>query len=163
MLIPTSGGRTRYIYKHKSLFRAIGKNVCFQPRNFPADPEFIAIGNNVKIASAVTFINHDICPSVFNTEENTNRYLPFRGAIKIGNNVMIGAGVKILPNVKIGNNVIVGAGAVVTKDLPDNSVCVGVPAKPVGKYSDLKKKYANITSFDVDWIWKQFYETRTLK
>ena len=122
MLIPTSPGRTKYIYKHKGLFRSIGNNIWWQPRNFPADPEFISIGNNVKIASAVTFINHNTCPAVFNDEENTKRYKPFRGAIYIGDNVMIGSGVTILPNVKIGNNVIIGAGAVVAKDLPDNSV-----------------------------------------
>lgn len=87
MLILKSNGRTKYIYKHKALFKSIGKNVFFQPREFPADPEYISLGNNVKIASKVTFVNHDICSFVFNTEDNTKRYLPFRGAIEIGNNV----------------------------------------------------------------------------
>lgn len=76
---------------------------------------------------------------------------------------MIGTGAIILPNVQIGNNVIVGAGAVVSKDLPDDSVCVGVPARTVGKYSDLKKKYAGIGTLDVDQVWKHFYEKRNLK
>lgn len=46
-----------------------------------------------------------------------------------GNNVDIGTGAKILGNIKIGNNVIIGANAVVIKDVPDNSIAVGIPAK----------------------------------
>lgn len=46
----------------------------------------------------------------------------------IGNNVDIGAGAKILGRITIGNNVAIGANAVVVKDVPDDSVAVGVPA-----------------------------------
>lgn len=46
----------------------------------------------------------------------------------IGNNVDIGAGAKILGAITIGNNVAIGANAVVTQDVPDNSIAVGVPA-----------------------------------
>jgi maltose O-acetyltransferase len=45
--------------------------------------------------------------------------------------VWIGANVTILPGVTIGNNVVIGAGAVVTKDIPDNSLAVGVPARVI--------------------------------
>ena len=51
--------------------------------------------------------------------------------IRIGNDVWLGANVTILPGVTIGDNVIVGAGAVVTKDIPDNSLALGVPARVV--------------------------------
>ena len=51
------------------------------------------------------------------------------GRVKIGNFSQVGGGSTILPDVKIGNNVIVGAGAVVTKNIPDNAVVAGVPAK----------------------------------
>lgn len=47
----------------------------------------------------------------------------------IGDNVMLFSGCKILGDVKIGNNVVVGANAVVVKDVPDNAVVAGVPAK----------------------------------
>lgn len=50
-------------------------------------------------------------------------------APKIGDNVVIGAGAKILGDIEIGNNVIIGANAVVTKSFPDNVVIAGVPAK----------------------------------
>lgn len=52
----------------------------------------------------------------------------------IGNNVDIGAGAKVLGRIHVGNNVIIGANAVVIRDVPDNSIAVGVPAviKPRG-------------------------------
>jgi acetyltransferase-like isoleucine patch superfamily enzyme len=51
----------------------------------------------------------------------------------IKKNAWIGARVSILPGVTIGENAIVGTGAVVTKDVPDNCMAVGVPAKVVKK------------------------------
>jgi maltose O-acetyltransferase len=53
--------------------------------------------------------------------------------IRIGNDVWLGANVTVLPGVTIGNNVVVGAGAVVSKDIPDNSLALGVPARIVRK------------------------------
>ncbi|WP_325049140.1 DapH/DapD/GlmU-related protein [Alginatibacterium sediminis] len=53
--------------------------------------------------------------------------------IQIGNSVWIGANVTICPGVSIADNVVVGAGSVVTKDLPENCVCAGVPAKVIRK------------------------------
>jgi serine O-acetyltransferase len=50
----------------------------------------------------------------------------------IGDNVTIGSGAKVLGGIVIGNNVSIGANAVVTKDLPDNVIAVGVPAKIIG-------------------------------
>ena len=50
---------------------------------------------------------------------------------KIGDNVYIGAGAKILGPVTVGDNSVIGAGAVVLKDVPANSVVVGVPAKVI--------------------------------
>lgn len=53
------------------------------------------------------------------------------GRVKIGEFSHIGANSTILPDVTIGKNVVVGAGSVVTKDLPDNVVALGIPAKIV--------------------------------
>lgn len=50
---------------------------------------------------------------------------------KIGDNVYIGAGAKILGPITVGNNSVIGAGAVVLKDVPENSVVVGIPAKVI--------------------------------
>lgn len=53
----------------------------------------------------------------------------------IGNNVMIGAGAKVLGDIYVGDNVKVGANAVVLKDVPDNVTAVGVPARYISKAS----------------------------
>lgn len=70
------------------------------------------------------------------------------GRVTIGNNVFIGAGSIILPNVKIGNNVIVGAGSIVSRTIPDNSVALGTPARIICSYEEFvekKKKLFNET------------------
>jgi serine O-acetyltransferase len=51
----------------------------------------------------------------------------------LGNNVMVGAGAKVLGPVKIGNNVKIAAGAVVLQDIPDDCTAVGIPARIVRK------------------------------
>lgn len=50
------------------------------------------------------------------------------GGVTIGEGSQVGAGAIILPNLRLGSNVIIGAGAVVTKDIPDNSRAIGIPA-----------------------------------
>ena len=49
----------------------------------------------------------------------------------LGDNVVISAGAKIIGNVRIGNNVTIGANAVVVNDMPDNSICGGIPARVI--------------------------------
>lgn len=49
----------------------------------------------------------------------------------VGNDVYISAGARIIGNIHVGNNVIIGANAVVNKDVPDNSIVVGVPARVI--------------------------------
>lgn len=51
------------------------------------------------------------------------------GNCTIGNFVSLGTNAIILPHVRVGNNVVIGAGSVVTKDIPDNSLVIGVPGK----------------------------------
>lgn len=54
-----------------------------------------------------------------------------KGVPTVGNNVVMYAGSKIVGNITIGNNVVVGANAIVVKDVPDNAVVVGIPARVV--------------------------------
>ncbi|TGS89808.1 sugar O-acetyltransferase, partial [bacterium M00.F.Ca.ET.177.01.1.1] len=51
--------------------------------------------------------------------------------IHIGDNVWIGANVIVLPGVTIGNGTVIGAGSIVSKDVPENVVAIGSPAKPI--------------------------------
>ena len=62
------------------------------------------------------------------------------GKIDIGDNVFIGYGAIVLPNVTISSNAIVGAGAVVTKDVAEGDIVAGIPARPIGRVEDLVKK-----------------------
>ena len=60
----------------------------------------------------------------------------FGRPVTIGDDVWIGGNCTILPGVTIGNNVVVAAGAVVSKDVPDNCVVAGVPAKIINSIFD---------------------------
>ena len=103
----------------------LGKNVfinsgcCFQ------DQGGIYIGDNTLIGHQVVFatINHDVNP-------NKRASMTFK-PIRVGKNVWIGAHSTILPGVTIGDGAIIGAGAVVNKDVPANTIVVGVPAKVI--------------------------------
>ena len=84
----------------------------------------ITIGNNVTLAARVQILAHDASTILF---LNHTRVANTR----IGDNVFIGAGAIVLPGVTIGNNVVVGAGSVVSRDIPNNSVALGNPARVV--------------------------------
>jgi acetyltransferase-like isoleucine patch superfamily enzyme len=96
------------------------------PGTFGSEPYLVKLGNHVTITSGVVFSTHDGGVWVFRREyPNIDVFAP----IIIGDNVFIGINTILLPGVKIGNNVVIGAGSIVTKDIPDNSVAVGAPAR----------------------------------
>ena len=163
MMIPTSGGRTRFIVEHSNEFKHIGGGVFFKPRMYPADPELISIGDNVKIASDVQFVNHDIIAHMLNAKFDTRSFNNFEGCIFIGDNVMIGTGTIILPNVKIGSNVIIGAGSIVSKDIPDNCVAAGVPCRKIGEFETMVEKYRRVEKHTCEDLWRAFEEMHNLK
>ena len=96
----------------------VGDNTTISSHSFI--PSGVKIGNNTFIAHGVMFTN-----DVFDSESIKDWNLK---TTEVGNNVRIGSNSTILP-VKIGNNVIIGAGSVVTKDIPDNTVVYGNPAR----------------------------------
>ena len=63
--------------------------------------------------------------------ERRNKGLEYAYPITVGNNVWIGAGVRVMPGVTIGDNVVIGAGSVVTKDIPSNKIAYGNPCKVI--------------------------------
>jgi acetyltransferase-like isoleucine patch superfamily enzyme len=154
-LIFESKKRTKYIVNH-NVFHSVGKDFFFQPRFIPSDPELISFHDNVTVASNVTFITHDIAHNMLNNI-GKNYYCYNTGCIEIMNNVFIGSNSTILPNIRIGSNVIIAAGSVVTKDIPDNSVVAGVPAKVIESFDEYISKRSNLTYLPEKNLWEKFY------
>lgn len=90
----------------------------------------LEIGANVMMGPDVIIMTNSHNTSRTDIPMNQQGFLP-KKRVKIGDDVWIGARVIILPGVSIGKGSIVGAGAVVTKDVPDYTVVVGVPAKVI--------------------------------
>lgn len=94
----------------------------------------VEIGENTLIAmhSCIISSNHAVTDKKTLIRSQGDILLP----VKIGNDVWIGAGAKILGGVTIGDGCIIGAGAVVTKSLPSYAIAMGVPAKITGYRND---------------------------
>ena len=139
--IAIRGGYSRANYlRRKNYFKHIGEHCYLQPWNFGTEPYLISYGDNVHVATGVSFINHDITSFMFSYMDTEHEYIKRTGTITIGNNVFVGANSTILYDVKIGNNCIIGAGSLVNRDIPDGSVAAGVPCRVVGKFEDYQKK-----------------------
>ena len=87
----------------------------------------VNMGDNVMIGpnTIITTVGHPISP------KGRREHMCVTSPVTIGSDVWIGGNVTILPGVNIGDNVVIGAGAVVTNDIPDNSLAVGVPARVI--------------------------------
>ncbi len=129
----------------RNLFGSVGKNPvvlpgfrCDNGRNIHAGDDFFAnynvtildiapveIGNHVLIGpnTLISTVNHPMTPA------GRRKHLGIAKPVRIGDDVWLAGNVTIVPGVTIGNNVVVAAGAVVTKDVPDNVLVGGVPAR----------------------------------
>jgi hypothetical protein len=99
------------------------------------------IGNHCTVVNDVKFITHDGSAWVF-TEEIPD--LQKFGPIRILDNCFIGIYSILMANVTIGPNAIVAAGSIVTKDVPENTIVAGTPAKPIMSLNQYKEKVLKI-------------------
>ena len=113
----------------------IGKNLFIDHGMGVVIGETSEIGNNVTIYHMATL--GGIAPSI-----NSNNQRQVKRHPTLGDCVVVGSGAQILGPVIIGANAKVGANAVVTKDVPENAVMVGIPAKNVGTATEEFKPYA---------------------
>ena len=106
----------------------IGKNLFIDHGMGVVIGETSEIGDNVTIYHMATL--GGISPSVNSNEQRDIKRHP-----TLKDNVVVGSGAQILGPVTVGKNAKIGANAVVTKDVPENAVMVGIPAKNVGETS----------------------------
>ena len=134
--------------KNAGLCIEFGKNVQINDYVHIAAGESVKIGNNVLMASKIFIsdINHG-------SYDGKKADLPDTIAVKreistapvvIKDNVWIGESVCILPGVTIGKNSVIGALSLVSKNIPDNSIAVGNPARVIKKFDFEKKQWVRV-------------------
>ncbi len=114
----------------------IGKNVHISNHGVIIDWShswLVNIGDNVRIAPNVHILTHD---GIMKNYVNYSKI----ALVEIKNNALLGAGSLILPGVTIGENSVIGAGSVVIKDIPDNCIAAGNPAKVICSLDEYIKK-----------------------
>ena len=112
----------------------IGKNLFIDHGMGVVIGETSDIGDNVTIYHMATL--GGISPSVNSDNQRETKRHP-----TLQDNVVIGSGAQVLGPITIGKNAKIGANAVVTKDVPENGVMVGIPAKNVGTATEEFKPY----------------------
>ena len=138
----------KYIKYGKNFTTGTGCRI--EAYKFFSDSPKLIIGNNVLIASKVYISdishgNYSGENQSFPEEKAKNRKI-FSKTVKICENVWIGENAIILPGVEIGKNSIIGAGSVVTKNVPENCIVAGNPAKIIKKYNFGNKKWEKVNN-----------------
>jgi maltose O-acetyltransferase len=123
------------VYKRKGL--TVGNEVYLDRTAFIdfSCPWLISIGDQCTISRYVTILAHD------NSTVGKLGYSKIQN-VTIGNRTYIGAQAVIMPGVTIGNDVIIGAGSIVTRNIPNNSVAVGNPARVIESTDEYIAKHS---------------------
>lgn len=118
----------------------IGENFFANHNMVILDGAKVTFGNNVFIAPDCGFYTagHPI------DAQRRNEGLEYAYPITVGDNVWIGAGVRVMPGVTIGSDVVIGGGSVVVRDIPDHCVAVGNPCRVIRSITEEDRK----TSWD---------------
>lgn len=132
--------------RQSRLFAQFGRGGYWHPNWIPSYPELVSIGNNVTVAADVRFYEHDEINRLWNGDsEYKGEYVPYKkGAIRIEDNVVLGARSIILYDVTIGHHSLVASGSVVTKDVLPYTIVGGNPARIIGNTNELLKKRTQI-------------------
>ena len=109
--------------------------------NFGSEPYLVTIGDNVRITAGVNITTHDggvwVLRHLYPELADVDKF----GRVVIGDNCHIGIGASIMPGVTIGKNCVIGAGAIATKDVPDGSIAVGIPARVICTVEEYRAKH----------------------
>jgi acetyltransferase-like isoleucine patch superfamily enzyme len=135
-LCPSARRWADYLREHGG-FESIGLDCEINRDAVITDPYLVRIGNHVTLSSC-SLISHD--GSIKQIHRATEKKVDAVGRIDIKDNCFIGFNAIVLRNTNIGPNSIVAAGAVVTKDVPPDSVVGGSPARVIGTIEQLAEK-----------------------
>ena len=119
-------------------------------------PYMINIGDDVVITRGVTILTHGYDWCVLARMNDT--VLGSAGEVVIGNNVFIGMNTMILKGVHIGSNVVIGANSLVNKDVPDNCVVAGNPAKVVMSIEEYGKRRVAVQKKEAFEVYRTYVE-----
>lgn len=131
----------------------LGRNAIIRNNvNLGSEPFLIEIGDDSRIASGTTFVNHSGATVNLRKLGGYDDVRNF-GRIKIGKNCAVGVNCVILADVEIGDNCILGANSVLSESMPSNTVFAGNPAKYVCEiedYGDVLKKNSNNYPIEIE-------------
>ena len=145
LIIGSKADSKTYIEYLRSLGMKIGEETTiYVPMKTQIDttrPWLITIGNNVMLGPNITLATplHPLLADQRNPrmqKDGKVADIEYGAPITIGDNCWLASNVTVCAGVKIGNNCVIGAGAIVTKDIPDNSLAVCVPAKVIRTLSE---------------------------
>lgn len=150
-------GKKHYMKRIVRIYRKAGVVFDGKPKYIDRNAKLdifggakIYIGEGSVITVDTTILTHDYsidCGLVAVGKQNNEREAVFEKDVHIGKNTFIGQKSIILPGVTIGDNCIIGAGAVVSKDIPDNSIVVGCPCKIIADTKEWANKKIEEKSF----------------